>query len=146
MAAPHIQLTSGGVLVLGAVAAGGLALWWASRQLPDAIEAGTEAAKDAAWAVTPWNNDNVFSEGVDSIGRNLTGDANWTLGGWIHDVLHGTQEEIAERARQQATIDRANQTAAQQPATWGREARTPSYQSRDDVAGNLETNWWGIAP
>ena len=142
MAAPQIQLTGGGVLVVAGVAAAGLAMWWASRKLPDAIEAG----KDAAWALSPTNNNNVFSSGVDSIGRNISGDANWTLGAWIHDVIHGTPEEIAAAAARDAAYQRAMNTAAQQPDTWGREARTSSYQSRDNVAGNFVIDPWAIAP
>lgn len=38
--------------------------------------------------VKPSSSDNVINQGVESIGRELTGDPNFTLGGWIYDVTH----------------------------------------------------------
>jgi hypothetical protein len=40
-------------------------------------------------AVSPLNNDNVFTTAVDDVGRKITGQKNWSLGVWIYDITHG---------------------------------------------------------
>lgn len=46
------------------------------------------AAADVGQAVNPLNPDNVFASGVDAIGANLSGNENWSLGGWIYDIVN----------------------------------------------------------
>ena len=47
--------------------------------------------KEAANAVNPLNNDNIFARGVDAIGDIVTdgeNDNDFKLGAWIYDVTH----------------------------------------------------------
>ncbi len=46
------------------------------------------AASEALEAIAPTNPDNVFYGGVNALGRALSGDPAWTLGGWLYDVTH----------------------------------------------------------
>jgi hypothetical protein len=48
----------------------------------------TAAVGTVADAINPVNDNNIFSSGVDAVGAKLSGDENWTLGGWIFDVTH----------------------------------------------------------
>jgi len=45
-------------------------------------------AKDTITAIAPTNPNNIFASGVNDVGRSLSGNDNWTLGGWIYDVTH----------------------------------------------------------
>ncbi len=49
---------------------------------------GLVAIKDAATAVNPMNPDNVINGGFNRITQWMTGDENFTLGGWLYDVTH----------------------------------------------------------
>lgn len=52
-----------------------------------------EIAKGAAAAgnaVNPVSDQNVFYKGVNAVGTVLSGDPEFTLGGWVYDVLHPT--------------------------------------------------------
>ena len=54
--------------------------------------------KEAANAVNPLNNDNIFARGVDAIGDILDdgqNDGSFSLGGFIFDVFNGTPEDRA---------------------------------------------------
>lgn len=60
----------------------------------------SEAASSALEAVSPTNPDNVFYGGVNALGRALSGDPAWTLGGWLYDVTHpssGLETPVARR-------------------------------------------------
>lgn len=39
-------------------------------------------------AVNPLNSNNIVNSAVESVGQSLTGDPNWTLGGWAFDWTH----------------------------------------------------------
>lgn len=39
-------------------------------------------------AIKPSSHDNIINQGVNRIGEELTGDPNFTLGGWIYDITH----------------------------------------------------------
>lgn len=61
------------------------------------VKFGAGAVGDAAWAVAPWNHDNVIAETVNSLGAGLVSDpagpgknsdGSWTLGGWFYDITH----------------------------------------------------------
>ncbi len=89
-----IAPVSGDLLVKGALLIGGVLLAvWAVRRATgaasDAVgaawDATSQAARDAAWAVTPWNNNNVIYQGVNST---LFPDGSETLGTWLYNVTH----------------------------------------------------------
>jgi hypothetical protein len=39
-------------------------------------------------AINPADQDNLINRGVSAIGRSVSGDPAWSLGGWIYDVTH----------------------------------------------------------
>ena len=76
------------LLIVGAVGGVAIAGLVIGRK---ALQVGGQAvdlAKEGAWAVTPWNNDNVIYGGVNSVGGAITGDSSFSLGSWIYDVTH----------------------------------------------------------
>ena len=88
MSGPQVELTGGGVLVGVGLIVGGLLIWAAYKKGPAMLDSAADAAEQAAWAVTPWNNDNVIYGGVNSVGGAITGDSSFSLGSWIYDVTH----------------------------------------------------------
>lgn len=38
--------------------------------------------------VKPSSQDNFINQGIEKIGRELTGEKDFTLGGWIYDITH----------------------------------------------------------
>lgn len=75
------ELTAGGVLALAGVA-GVAALAWTLYAKRGAI-AG--AAGAAVQAVNPADAQNLVNRAVTAAGAGLSGDASWTLGGWLAD-------------------------------------------------------------
>ncbi|GAA6171632.1 hypothetical protein NBRC116592_13020 [Colwellia sp. KU-HH00111] len=51
-----------------------------------------QGASDAAYSIAPTNPNNIFSNGVNSVGKTLSGNEHWSLGGWIYDVSHSPDE------------------------------------------------------
>jgi hypothetical protein len=47
-----------------------------------------ETISDTASAINPLNNNNIFASGVNGVGQKLSGNNNWSLGGWIYDITH----------------------------------------------------------
>lgn len=93
----QLQLTPGAVAVGVGVLVGGFLLWRASKVAGEVAGAAVETAKDAAWAVTPWNQENVFyglandaggAIVTDPAGPGKNADGSWTLGGWFYDITH----------------------------------------------------------
>lgn len=85
-----IAPVSGDLIVKGALLLGAAALAvWAVRKAAGATRevAGQawDAAKDGAWAVTPWNNENIIYQTVNN---GLFPDGSDTLGTWLYGVLH----------------------------------------------------------
>ena len=73
---------------LGVVALVGIAL--AGRRV-------AALAATAAPLVTPTSSENLIYGGiVGGTGRALSGDASWTLGGWLYDVTHDSDARIAQ--------------------------------------------------
>jgi hypothetical protein len=71
-----VQLTGTGVAGLAAVAAGAaLLVWVVSRR------------SAVAAAVNPASPDNLAHRGVNAAGAAVTGDASWTLGGWLAETF-----------------------------------------------------------
>ncbi len=73
-----------------------------------AADAAVVTAKQTAWAVTPWNNQNIIAQGVNSLGGSLVtdpqgpgknADGSWTLGGFLYDVTHPAPPTNAPPAR-----------------------------------------------
>jgi len=82
-------------LLYGAAIAGvGFVAW----QLTKAARAGaTLAAEGLATvgaAINPASDQNLAYRGVNAIGSGITGDSSWTLGGWIYDVTHPSEEQL----------------------------------------------------
>lgn len=76
-------------LKLGIGIGAAVLLVWAVRKAAgaasDAAGQAWSAAQDAAWAVTPWNNENVIYQTVN---RGLFPDGSDTLGTWLYGVLN----------------------------------------------------------
>lgn len=76
-------------LKLGLGIGAAVLLVWAVRKAAgaasDAAGQAWSAAQDAAWAVTPWNNENVVYQTVN---RGLFPDGQDTLGTWLYGVLN----------------------------------------------------------
>jgi len=47
-----------------------------------------DGAAAAAQSINPVNDENIFNQGVLAVGQKITGNQNWTLGGWIYDETH----------------------------------------------------------
>ena len=67
-----VAIAVAGVLVVGYIA---------KKQAAGAVDA-------VADAINPVNDQNIFNQGVLSIGRSITGNKSWTLGGTIYDWTH----------------------------------------------------------
>ena len=61
--------------------ASGLLLWYLKNKT-------VEVVSEVGQAINPVNPDNIFSEGVDSIGGAISGDDDWSLGVWIYEATH----------------------------------------------------------
>lgn len=76
-------------LKLGLGIGAAVLLVWAVRKAAgaasDAAGQAWSAAQGAAWAVTPWNNENVIYQTVN---RGLYPDGSDTLGTWLYGVLN----------------------------------------------------------
>lgn len=85
-----LALLAGGVMVAAYVvrkastaAADAAGAAWGG--ISDAAGVAYQTATDAAWAVTPWNNQNVISQGVNNA---LFPDGSDSLGTWLYDLLN----------------------------------------------------------
>ena len=76
------------ILTLAGVAVLGLVAWKAYGAAGDAAAAVGEKVSAAAQAVNPLNPDNVFASSVNSVGETITGQSDWSLGGWLYDTTH----------------------------------------------------------
>lgn len=86
-----LDTKAGMIVTLAAV--GAVAIYFGEKK-------AREAAAAVGNAVSPTNPNNIFSSGVDSVGASLTGNENFSLGGWIYDKINGTTEQ--QLANQQA--------------------------------------------
>lgn len=50
---------------------------------------GQKKAREAGQAIDPTSENNVFYSGVNAVGKSLTGQENFDLGGWLYDKIHG---------------------------------------------------------
>ncbi len=80
-----VSLSATGVLTVAGLAVVGLAAWKLSK-------VGSALASGAADVVThelnPASSDNLVNRSVEAVGRAVTGDGSWTLGGAIYDRSH----------------------------------------------------------
>ena len=85
------NLLNSKVAVAGVLVVGGLVL--------AAVTAlgAKRAATAAVTAINPANPDNIFNSGVNSLGQQISGNNNWSLGGWIYDVVNGSSAEQSAR-------------------------------------------------
>lgn len=56
-------------------------VWYLKRQ-----------AAEAADLVNPTSRDNLAYSGANSVGQALSGDEYWTLGGWLYEITHPSEE------------------------------------------------------
>ncbi|MGV2873498.1 hypothetical protein [Colwellia sp. E150_009] len=81
-AAQFLDTKTGMVLAIGAV--GAVAIYLFNESISNTIN-------NAGQSINPTNQDNIFNQGVLAVGRNITGNEHWTLGGWIYDITHQDQ-------------------------------------------------------
>lgn len=90
----NVAPVSGDLLVKTALVLGGvvLAVWAVRRATSAAGNAAGQlwdnvstSAQNAAWAVTPWNNDNVIYQGVNEA---IWPDQSESLGTWLYGLLN----------------------------------------------------------
>lgn len=56
-----------------------------------AVSAVVDTAKNVvAKDLNPASDQNLAYRGVNKVGEAITGESNWTLGGWIYDITHST--------------------------------------------------------
>lgn len=53
-------------------------------------------------AIKPTSSENVFFKASNVPGQIISGNSDWTAGGWLHDILHGTPETTIDPALQRA--------------------------------------------
>lgn len=75
-----MSFTNNQLIGIGVV--GVLALWYLKSK-------ATETVKDVGNAVNPTNPDNVFYEGVNSVGGAVSGDQDFSLGVWLYERFNG---------------------------------------------------------
>ena len=76
------KLLNSKVGAVGAVAiVGVVGIWYAKKQAAAALGVAGDA-------INPVNDGNIFNQGVLAVGRKLTGNNSWTLGGAIYDATH----------------------------------------------------------
>lgn len=102
-----LAAVAGGVLLLGWMAnraAGAVSGAWGSAATGlgnlagaawDSTTRGLSAAGDfvgtqAATSFNPASDQNLIYRGVNGVGSAVSGDSNFTLGGWLYDVTHPT--------------------------------------------------------
>jgi hypothetical protein len=51
----------------------------------------TKAAGVVGDAIDPTNQQNIINRGVSAVGATISGEENWTLGGWIYDITHKSE-------------------------------------------------------
>lgn len=70
--------------------------------------AAAAVAEKVGAAVNPANPDNIVNQGVTSVGKAVTGNDNWTLGGWLYEAINGdvwAQQNKAEADKRKREAD-----------------------------------------
>ncbi|MEY8198688.1 MAG: hypothetical protein RPS47_05565 [Colwellia sp.] len=73
----------GVVAAVGVV--GAVGVWYAKNQ-------ASEAAGVVGDALNPVNDGNIFNRAVLAVGRKITGNKTWSLGGWLYDITHDSEK------------------------------------------------------
>lgn len=148
----QIQLTPGAMAVAGVAVLGLGYLAWKTRGMnatdiaSGAVSGAISAAGNAATGTVLGIGDAVgiprTSESQCSAdlaaGRLWDASFSCPAGRFLGEGVFGWGED------ESPAYKNAMNTAAQQPATWGREARTT--QSRDNETSGFTIDWWGFAP
>lgn len=67
-----------------------IVLWYLGRKLGNAAE---QAIDSTLGAINPVSDQNIFYGGTNAVGSALSGQEDWTLGGWAYDLNHPWQNE-----------------------------------------------------
>lgn len=78
-------------LGLGLVLGVGLLLYIAGRQAAGVV---TSAAEAVGEAISPTSANNLIYQGTNAVGRTISSDSSFSLGGWLYDVTHNTDDLI----------------------------------------------------
>lgn len=89
MSKPQVNLNIDGLMLIGlgvGVPVLGY-LGWKIYGAKEAVAAGLDK-------VNPASANNFVNQGVEKVGQTLTGDSNWTLGGWAYDWSHNSDGTV----------------------------------------------------
>lgn len=89
MSKPQVNLNIDGLMLIG-LGIGVPVLGYIGYKLYGAKEA-VAAGLDK---VNPASQNNFVNQGVESVGQALTGDSNWTLGGWAYEWSHNDDTTV----------------------------------------------------
>lgn len=92
-------LNSRAAMVAVGVLAAGLVLYFVARRVKGAVG---EVAKQVGTAINPISAENIVYSGVNSVGRAITGDPHFTIGGLIYDIFHPARDPNAVLPQVQA--------------------------------------------
>lgn len=121
-------------VVIGTAAAiGGLVLYKTATK-------GAAVVKTLATeTLNPASDKNIVNAGVTQAGAAITGDKDWTLGGWVYDLTHGAENKaLADSLKGSAPVasyDEGARLLARYPAPVS--AGTPQY----DAFGTYLGTW-----
>lgn len=84
------------VVMLAGIAVAGLLAWTVYKKAGAVVDKVSAGAAAAANYVNPWNQENVFAQGVNGLGGAVVSDTgagrnadgSWTLGGWAFDTFN----------------------------------------------------------
>jgi len=82
-----MKLTFNNYVTLGAIFAGGVVLYKANK-------AGQAIKETVSKDLNPASNENIINKGVSSVGASISGNENWSLGGWIYDITHPESKAV----------------------------------------------------
>jgi hypothetical protein len=68
-------------------------VWYLDRKAAAIGQGIAEAAPAVAAAVNPVNPDNLANKAVSAVGAAVSGQEDWTLGGWFYDLTHNDENQ-----------------------------------------------------
>ena len=71
----------------------------------------------ASGALNPISDKNLAYSGVNAIGSVVSGDDDWTLGGWVYDITH--EDPMKKMERQETYKPEPVFVDPEQMGTWG---------------------------
>lgn len=72
-----------------ALIAGAVAVGYSIYKTSQAIDVVSDVVTND---LNPASNENIVNKGVSKVGAEISGNPNWTLGGWIYDVTHPKED------------------------------------------------------